>query len=115
MVGLSKGSVAFLEVDKIDQIYARFSVHNEAVTHICEIKEEGGIFVSICKACTIVTWNFQGSKFHQISSNQVFRPVITMKAIGSSLMMGFETGDVQLLYYSRLHHNIVFIKTSNRE
>lgn len=39
VIGLSKGTVIFVKVNNLSHIYARFSIHREAVTHIAEIKE----------------------------------------------------------------------------
>ena len=32
--GMSKGTVIFVKVDKLDQVYSRFSIHRQAITQI---------------------------------------------------------------------------------
>lgn len=39
VIGLSKGTVIFVKVNNLSHIYARFSIHREAITYIAEIKE----------------------------------------------------------------------------
>lgn len=39
VAGLSKGSVIFVKVTKIEHIYARFSVHKQQIDHIHELKK----------------------------------------------------------------------------
>jgi hypothetical protein len=45
--GLSKGTVVFISVDKIDFIYARFSIHRQAVELIEEMPSNEK-FISMC-------------------------------------------------------------------
>lgn len=115
LLGLDRGSVIFLEIDKLNRIYARFSVHQDPVLHLCEVQGEGGVFVSICRANQIITWNFEGHKFNVINHNNLYRPVQEIKSVGTMIMIGFEMGDVQLFSYSELHDKLVFLKTSNQD
>lgn len=50
LLGLDRGSVVFLEIDKLSKIYSRFSVHQDPVLHLCELQDGRGVFVSICQA-----------------------------------------------------------------
>jgi len=38
ILGLSKGGIVFVRVDEMARIYARFSLHKQAVEHVYEIK-----------------------------------------------------------------------------
>jgi len=78
VLGLSAGTVIFLQVDQIDLIYARVSVHREAVRHICEIDQKGA-FVSVCAANQMCVWNFNKQKLRFISQNQICREISHMK------------------------------------
>ena len=78
VLGLSAGTVIFLQVDEIDLIYARVSVHREAVQRICEVDQKG-VFVSVCAATQITVWNFNGQKLRFISQNQICREIRHMK------------------------------------
>ena len=53
VVGLSKGTVLFVRVNNLDHIYARFSIHRQAVTQIHEVKERK-IFLSICEELHLI-------------------------------------------------------------
>ena len=66
VLGMSTGSVVFLQVDQMDLIYARISIHREAITQICEIAQKE-IFVSICEAMQICVWDFKKQKLNYIS------------------------------------------------
>lgn len=56
--GMSKGSVIFVKVDKLEQVYARFSIHRQAITHIEEVYEHNK-FVSICEEMNLNIWGFK--------------------------------------------------------
>ena len=56
-MGLSKGSVIFVHVKKIDYIYARFSVHKQQIDHIYEMKKEKAI-VTMCQENELKIWGF---------------------------------------------------------
>ena len=47
VIGLSKGSVIFVQVDNIEKIYARFNVHKQQIEHIHEMKRNKCI-LTIC-------------------------------------------------------------------
>jgi hypothetical protein len=39
VMGLSKGAIVFVRVDKLDRIYARFPLHKQAVEQVYEIRK----------------------------------------------------------------------------
>ena len=90
--GLSKGTVIFLpvELDKIDFIYARVSVHRQAVTSIHEFKDK---FISICEELSICIWDFRNYKLNVISYNCLYRPVIDIRYCNEILLLAFKSGD----------------------
>jgi hypothetical protein len=57
VIGLSKGTVIFVKVNNLSHIFARFSIHREAVMQINEIREIG-TFLSICKENILKIWGF---------------------------------------------------------
>ena len=61
VLGLSKGTIIFLAVDKIERIYARLSFHSDAIQHIVEIPIYKK-FISICSAYNICVWGFQDNR-----------------------------------------------------
>ena len=73
VIGLSKGTVIFVKVNNLSHIYARFSIHREAITNITEIKEQG-VFLSICTEFILQIWGFQ-----EQSKERITREVIKMK------------------------------------
>jgi hypothetical protein len=44
---LSKGTIAFVELERLEIVYARFSIHKEDVIQVYEFKE-GNKYISIC-------------------------------------------------------------------
>ena len=46
VLGFSKGTFAFVHVDNLESIYARFSIHRQAVKKVQQLTNKG-IFVSI--------------------------------------------------------------------
>ena len=40
VIGLSKGTIVFVQVDSMDHIFARFSIHGQAVKQIHEIRKD---------------------------------------------------------------------------
>ncbi len=62
VLGLSKGTVVFLQVDDLELIYARFSFHRQAVTKVMEIQSTGK-FLSICEELNMCLWGFEDESY----------------------------------------------------
>ena len=72
VLGLSKGVVLFIAVDKIDQIYSRFFFHKQAIIHLKELPKRKK-FISICQEMNICLWGFKDNKSYQLSHSQMYR------------------------------------------
>ena len=53
--------VLFVKVDNLDFIYARFSIHRQAVTQIHELRQHR-LFLSICDELSLNIWGFQNGR-----------------------------------------------------
>jgi hypothetical protein len=58
VIGLSKGTVIFVKVNNLSHIYARFSIHREAICQVNEVRDQG-IFLSICEENILQIWGFE--------------------------------------------------------
>jgi len=58
VIGLSKGTILFVKVNDLDHIFARFSIHRQAVTQIHEVKAHK-LFISICEENILNIWGFE--------------------------------------------------------
>ena len=79
VVGLSKGTIVFVRVDNINHIFARFSIHRQAVTQISEIKKDK-VFMSICEENNLKIWGFNSilKREEVYQSFNLFREVMTI-------------------------------------
>ena len=90
--GLSKGSVIFLDIDKIDTIYARFFFHRQAITSILEIPKHEK-FITICEEMNICIWGFNNYTSYKVSYNQMYRQINSIERLGDNVIMAFKSGD----------------------
>ena len=58
VIGLSKGTILFVKVNNMDHIFARFSIHRQAVKHIHEVRVDK-VFLSICEEHLLHIWGFE--------------------------------------------------------
>ena len=58
VIGLSKGTILFIKVNNLDHIFARFSIHRQAVRQIHELKVHK-LFLSICEENILNIWGFE--------------------------------------------------------
>ena len=57
-MGLSKGSVVFVHMHKLGEIYARFSVHKQQIEHIQELKQQK-CMLTVCAENEMKIWGFE--------------------------------------------------------
>lgn len=98
VLGLSKGTFLFIDVDNLESIYSRFSVHRQAVNQIYEIVDHVKV-ASICGELVLNLWGFEGGKSQVYKSFNVFRDIIDIKVCHELLFLGFNSGDTELLYW----------------
>jgi hypothetical protein len=60
--GLETGSIIFLSVRSLDQLYARFSVHRHAITELKEMQAKKTM-LSICSEHKLMLWGFKDGKY----------------------------------------------------
>lgn len=90
VLGLSKGSVVFVPVDDIENIYARFFFHRAAIKHIVEMPKHNK-FVTICEEYNISLWGFSEENYRseKLSFSQMYRPIDVIKCMDENIFMSF--------------------------
>lgn len=80
--GLSKGSIVFVHIRKMNQLFSRFTIHREAV-EIIRYLPLSKTFVSVCKEYNICFWkiNNEIKNIKNVASYKLFRPVTYFKII----------------------------------
>lgn len=58
---MSKGSVYFVNTQKLDRVYARVTVSRSAICHICYLPRSK-LFLSICEELNLTVWFLDSSK-----------------------------------------------------
>lgn len=99
VLGLSKGTVIFLPIDQIDLIYARFSFHRQAVTHLHEI-HGANKFISICDELSFCVWGFENHRSRIYNQCSMLRPVSKMISFSKHVLIAFQSSDLQLFQFN---------------
>ena len=90
--GLSKGSIIFMAVNRTDKIYARVTVHHEAVRQLKEIPNHNA-FISVCDEQYLMIWKFDHvgpKKLQVLVKTNICRDLLNIAVCGSFIMLGFE-------------------------
>ena len=101
MIGLSKGTIIFIKVNNLSHIFARFSIHREAVLQINEIRELG-TFLSICKENQLKIWGFSEKTGREVIKakynlhREVFKIIVCKQQL---LLLCFSSGDSEILVW----------------
>jgi WD40 repeat protein len=105
VIGLSKGTIIFVKMDNLSHIYARFSIHREAILQINEIKDQE-VFLSICEENILQIWGFEdpikgGIRREVIKKKfNLYREVFQVVLSKSNLLLVcFASGDSELLVW----------------
>lgn len=94
IMGLSKGTIIFVKVDDLENIFARFSVHHQQVDHIYEMRSQQKI-LSICSEFFLHIWGFPDNKLQVYRSYMMHRTVEFIKIVEDPTLvyMVFPMGD----------------------
>ena len=95
ILGFSKGTFAFVSVEQTDKIYARFSIHRQAIVRIEEMNIRG-LFISMCAEFSLNIWGFKNGNIIIYISLQTFRPVKEISFCKETMMLSFENRDSEL-------------------
>jgi hypothetical protein len=60
-LGLSKGTVIFIDVQNLERVYARFSFHRQAINLIKELPKVKK-FITTCEEMNIAVWGFSNNR-----------------------------------------------------
>ena len=100
VIGLSKGSIIFVKVNNLDQIYARFSIHREEVKQIYEIRKDR-VFLSICEENILCIWGFTEVREQLYHKFNLYREVMSIiVAKSQQLLVCFMKGDSEILVWN---------------
>jgi hypothetical protein len=58
-----------------------------------------GKFVSICVELNICLWGFENESYQVFSCTQLYRPVLKMISMKSSVVMAFHPNDTQMFRF----------------
>ncbi len=98
VMGLSKGTLVFISVDNLEQVYARFSIHRQQIDQIYEVPKYGKI-ISVCHELVLNIWGFANGVAHVYKSFPILRPLIDIKVAGQLILFGFKTGDSEMFLW----------------
>jgi len=100
VIGLSKGTVIFVRIDNLDYIYARFSLHRQAVTHITEVKQHK-TFISVCDEFSMVVWGFAHGREQVYQKFNLYQPIFDIIDVGNQmLLLCFSAGNSEILTFN---------------
>ena len=106
-MGLSKGSVIFVRVNKLEDIYARFSVHKQQIEHVHELKQQKCI-LTMCQENELKIWGFQDGKMAIWRKYNIQRPISNMKVLDdpTMLLFTFPSGESYFFRWSEKQKNL---------
>lgn len=114
LMGLSKGSVIFVKVQKIELIYARFSVHKQGIVQVHEMKKQRAI-ITMCEDHELKIWGFTDGNMQIWRNFNVQRPISAMKVIPARenmpddktmILFTFASGESYYFSWSRKKKNL---------
>jgi hypothetical protein len=115
VIGLNKGTIIFVKVDNLEAIYARFSIHRQAICHIHELKE-AKVFISICEEMNMNIFGFENGREKVYQNFNIFRQVFQIiTAQENQLMMCFESGDTEMLLWDEQTKNLLKLKSDKSD
>jgi len=92
VAGLETGTIIFIKMSNLEQIYARFSVHRHAIAHIAELKSQN-LMLTFCNEYRLAIWGFQNYKFKLFRQYNLFRPLTQMCVFNDRLLLNFKQGE----------------------
>jgi len=96
--GLSKGTVIFISLENLEQIFSRFSIHRQSVEQIYEMKQSKNM-ISVCSELSLCIWGFASGKCQSYKYFQVMRPLTDIKIMNDLVFVGFKTGDTEMFLW----------------
>lgn len=102
-----------MPVNRTDKIYARVTVHHEAVRQLKEIPNHDA-FISVCDDQFLMIWKFDHvgpKKLQVLVKTNLCRQLLNIAVCGSFIMLGFEQSDNHIVAYSQSQGNFVWVKT----
>jgi len=97
MLGLSKGTIVFIDVKHFTEVYARFSIITSAIKMVREVIATR-TFVLFSEEFNLTLFGFKNSKSVVLQTVSLFRPVMEMCVSGKSIILGFSSGDTEFFW-----------------
>lgn len=115
MLGLSKGSIVFVRVDNLDYVYARYSIHRQAITYIHELKEHK-VFLSICEELDLKIWGFHNGKDQVYQKFNIYREVYSITTSrANQMLLQFHKGDSEILVWDDSDKQLMKLKVDKSD
>lgn len=94
-VSAGKGTLIFVDIEKIDKIYSRFSIHRE---NIIAIEELPGYMITMCSAFTIFISSFKDYLLTRFKKIELKSQVSILKSLSpDKLFLSFNTGHSEIV------------------
>ena len=106
-MGLSKGSVVFVHMHKLGEIYARFSVHKQQIEHIQELKQQR-CMLTVCAENEMKIWGFEDGRMQTWRKYNLLRPISQMQVFikPTMLLLSFPSGESYYFAWSNKTKNL---------
>lgn len=104
-----------MRVNNLEYIYARFSIHRQAVEQIHEIKEHK-VFLSICSELQLCIFGFDNHREQVYQRFSLYREVL--KIVGAKedqLLMCFKSGDSEILVWDDEEKQLMKLKVDKSD
>ena len=97
----------FVRVNKLEDIYARFSVHKQQIEHVHELKQQKCI-LTMCQENELKIWGFQDGKMAIWRKYNIQRPISNMKVLDdpTMLLFTFPSGESYFFRWSEKQKNL---------
>lgn len=92
VAGLETGTIIFINVNNLEQIYARFSVHRHQIAHIEEIRSKN-LILSLCNEYKLLIWGFQNHRFKLYRQYNLQRPLAELRVFNERILLNFKQGE----------------------
>jgi len=104
-LGMSKGSIYLVHVNKLHQLYCRFTIHREEVTQIRQLHHSDQ-FVSFASEYDLCFWRIDKDERmvkvlsnYQVGRNLSFFLVLKQPKCTDRVWLCFESGDQEVFEY----------------
>lgn len=114
MLGFNKGTFVFVNLDNLEEMYARFSIHRQAITKFQQLNSRG-IFVSICAELTMHIWEFSTTNIVIYKTIKIFRPIKDITSDNYKIFLSFCSNDLELFNWNHKMKELEILHKDKRD